>query len=69
MGQIDTPTPTTQDQGASMNEEKEKNRSEELGMTTKPEEKLAIQTLVNFLESTTPPSQALYRPSIEDISL
>ena len=34
-------------------------------MTTKPKEKLVIQTLVTLPESATPPSQALQRLSIE----
>ena len=34
-------------------------------MTTKLEEQLAIQTLVTLLETTTPPSQALHRLSVE----
>ena len=52
-----------------MNVEKEKDETEELGMTTKPKEKLAIQTLVTLPKIATPPSQALHRPSIEAIPL
>ena len=38
IGQVDTPAFTTQDQGAFVNLEKENDKTEELGMTTKPKE-------------------------------
>ena len=47
-GHLDTPTPTTQKQGAFVNMEKEKDETKELGMNTKLEEKIAIQTLVTL---------------------
>ena len=52
-----------------MNVDKTKDKTKELGMTTKLEEQLAIQTLVTLPQTTTPPSQALHRPSIEAIPL
>lgn len=52
-----------------MNVEKVKDKSEELGITTKLEEKIAIKTLVTLPETDTPPSQALHRSSIEVIPL
>ena len=55
----------TQVQGSIEIKRQEEERTEELDLTTKPEEKLAIQTLVTFPATTTPPSQALHRPSVE----
>ena len=52
-------------QGAIEIEKQEKNRTEELVLTTKLEDQLTIQTLVTLLQTATPPSQDLYRPSVE----
>lgn len=64
-----TPAPTTQDQGTTKNVEQEEDRTEKLRLTTKYEEKLAIQTLVTLPGTATRPSQGLQRPSIEVIPL
>lgn len=69
IGQDVTPVPIVQNQGVTGNTEKEKDKTEESSLTTKPEEKLAIQALALLPESTTPPSQALQRLSIEDTPL
>ena len=52
-----------------MNKEQAKDKTEELGMTTKPKEQLVIQTLVTFPGTATLPSQALHWSSIEVIPL
>ena len=52
-----------------MNVEKVKDMTKEKDLTIKPEEQIAIQTHVNFLASSTPPSQCLHRLSIEAIPL
>lgn len=68
-GQDDTPTPIAQVQGATKKVEPVKDRIEEIDLTKKLEEQLAIQTLVTLPGTATPPIQALHRPSIEAIPL
>lgn len=68
IGQENTSTPPTQDQSTTGTTQEEKDKTEELRLTSKPNEQLQIKALLTLLESITPPSQDIQRLSIDDTS-
>ena len=65
IGQVDTPISIAQVQGVIEIKRQEEERTEKSNLTTKPEEQLAIQTLVTLPTTSTTPSQALHKKSVE----
>ena len=69
IGQVDSPAPLAQEQGAIQINEAEQQKPKETNLTPKLNELEAIQALVTLPESGTPSIQTLQRPSIVETPL